>query len=204
MLYRAPKHCMTGHLLYIFSLLILNASDCHPNPGPRMVKYPCDICEKACVWSRNVRSVACSNCDQWFHKNCLNMPTVLYEPLEQTVISWYCCGCVLPNFYTSLFEDFEASNSTCNTPSHASFSSVNTESSIGSPKYTSSPKSHRNVPPSNKKAQILVINFQSIHSKRESFGQCLSIVTQMLSLQARPGSTQQSQKEKYYLQIINL
>ena len=97
------------------------------------------------------------------------MPTVLYEPLEQTVISWYCCGCGLPNFYTSLFEDFEASNSTCSTPSHASFSSVNTESCIGSPEYTSSPKSHRNVPPSNKKARILVINFQSTRSKRERF-----------------------------------
>ena len=97
------------------------------------------------------------------------MPTVLYEPLEQTDISWYCCGCGLPNFNTSLFEDFEASNSTCSTPSHTSFSSVNTESSIGSPEYTSSPKSHRNVPLSKKKARILVINFQSIRSKRESF-----------------------------------
>ena len=169
MLCRAPKRCMTGHLLYIFSLLILNASDCQPNPGPRMVTYSCGICEKACVWSRNVRSVACSNCYRWFHKNCLNMPTVLYEPLEQTDISWYCCGCGLPNFNTSLFEDFEASNSTCSTPSHTSFSSVNTESSIGSPEYTSSPKSHRNVPLSKKKAHILVINFQSIRSKRESF-----------------------------------
>ena len=89
MLLRAPKRCLTGHLLYVFSLLILNASDCHPNPGPRTVKYPCGICGNACVWSRNVRSVACSNCDQRFHKNCLNMPTVLYEPLEQTEISWY-------------------------------------------------------------------------------------------------------------------
>ena len=97
------------------------------------------------------------------------MPTVLYEPLEQTDISWYCCGCGLPNFNTSLFEDFEASNSTCSTPSHTSFSSVNTESSIGSPEYTSSPKSHRNVPLSKKKACILAINFQSIRSKRESF-----------------------------------
>ena len=169
MLLRAPKRCMTGHLMYLFSLLILNASDCQPNPGPRTVKYPCGICGKACVWSRNVRSVACSNCDQWFHKNCLNMPTVLYEPLEQTDISWYCCGCGLPNFNTSLFEDFDISDPTCSTPSQTSFSSVNTEGSIGLPDFTSSPTTHRNVPLSKKKARILVINFQSIRSKRESF-----------------------------------
>ena len=26
------KKCMTGHLLYVFGLLLLNVSDCHPNP----------------------------------------------------------------------------------------------------------------------------------------------------------------------------
>ena len=76
---------------------------------------------------------------------------------------------VVAKFQYKLVEDFEASNSTCSTPSHTSFSSVNTESSIGSPEYTSLPKSHRNVPLSKKKARILVINFQSIRSKRESF-----------------------------------
>lgn len=112
-LVRAPKRCMSGHLLYVFSLMILNASDCHPNPGPRQPKYPCGICSKACVWSRTIRSVACSSCEKWFHKDCLNMPTVLYEPLELTEVSWYCCGCGLPNFNTSLFEDFELSSTTC-------------------------------------------------------------------------------------------
>lgn len=97
------------------------------------------------------------------------MPTVLYEPLEQTDISWYSCGLGLPNFNTSLLEDFETSNYTCSTPSHTSFSSVNTECNIGSPEFASSPTRQRNVPLSKKKARILVINFQSIRSKRESF-----------------------------------
>jgi hypothetical protein len=35
------------------------------------------------------------------------MKTVIYEPLEQSNASWYCCNCGLPNFNTSLFEDFE-------------------------------------------------------------------------------------------------
>ena len=74
-----------------------------------------------------------------------------------------------PKLNTSLFEDFETSNSTSSTPSHTSFSSVNSECSIGSPEFASSPTRHRNVPLSKKKARILVINFQSIRSKRDSF-----------------------------------
>ena len=141
----------------MFSLMLLNASDCHPNPGPRTVKYPCGICGKACVWSRTVRSVACSSCENWFHKDCLNMPTVLYEPLEQTDMSWYCCTCVLPNFNTSLFEDIEASETGCSTPSHiSSNSSIDSSSNIGSPRYASSPNQRTTTPLSNKKVRLLV------------------------------------------------
>ena len=167
---KAPKKCMFGHLLYMFSLMLLNASDCHPNPGPWTVKYPCGICGKACVWSRTVRLVACSSCENWFHKDCLNMPTVLYEPLEQTDMSWYCCTCGLPNFNTSLFEDIDASETGCSTPSHiSSNNSIDSSSNIGSPRYASSPNQRTSTPLSNKKVRLLVINFQSLRPKRESF-----------------------------------
>jgi hypothetical protein len=49
--------------VYIFALLTSNASDCHPNIGPitrRSVKYPSEICGKACKWSRTIRSIACT------------------------------------------------------------------------------------------------------------------------------------------------
>jgi hypothetical protein len=55
----AMKHCLTttnrgschnrSSYLYIFALVLLNANDCHPNPGPRAPKYPCQICSKACT-----------------------------------------------------------------------------------------------------------------------------------------------------------
>ena len=145
------------------------ASDCHLNPGPRRIKYPCGICGKACVWSKTVRSVACSSCENWFHKDCLNMPTA-NEPLEQTEVSWYCCTCGLPNFCTSLYEEMDASHTACSTPSHTSVnSSIDSSSNIGSPRYASSPKQHRSTPLSKRKIRILVINFQSLRSKRESF-----------------------------------
>ena len=78
----SPKRCSRGHLLYLCSLVIQNAHDCHPNPGPRPPKFPCQECGKACKWSKTIRSVACSNCEKWFHTDCLHMNTAVYETLE--------------------------------------------------------------------------------------------------------------------------
>jgi hypothetical protein len=43
------------------------------------------------------------------------MNTQIYEALENTDISWYCCNCGLPNFNTSLFEDFVELSTPINT-----------------------------------------------------------------------------------------
>jgi hypothetical protein len=48
-------------LTYICLLLIVNSSDCHPNPGPITPKYPCLICNKA-VKSKDP-SICCDGCD---------------------------------------------------------------------------------------------------------------------------------------------
>ena len=54
----APQKCTGGHFLYLFPFLLLNASDCHLNPGPRTDRFPCGECGRACTWSRTVRSVS--------------------------------------------------------------------------------------------------------------------------------------------------
>ena len=127
---RAPKKCIKGHLAYIFYILILTSSDYHPNPGPRTPKYPCGICGKAVRWSRTIRSVACNDCEVWFHKDCLGMSTAVYEPLEATDVSWYCCNCGIPNFHSRLFNETEIDHSSLchtgglHTPSNADHSSL--------------------------------------------------------------------------------
>ena len=124
------------------SLVIQNAHDCHQNPGPRLPKFPCQECGKACKWSKTVRSVACSNCENWFHTDCLHMNTAVHEALEASDVSWYCCNCGIPNFNTSLFEDFLPSSSDSLHTSRSSISSdgfVLDTSNIGLPKSTSSP-----------------------------------------------------------------
>ena len=165
----APKKCMSGHFLYLFSLLLLNASDCHPNPGPRTVRFPCGECGRACTWSRTVRSIHCTNCEKWFHKQCLQMSTHIYNALDGTDITWHCCQCGIPNFNSSLFMDFEASMSSCSTPFSTSFSS-NNSSVFGSPQHASSPRaSRRKQPTAKRKLRTLIINFQSMRAKREAF-----------------------------------
>ena len=135
------KKCMTGHLLGVFGLLLLNASDCHPNPGPRQVRFPCEVCSKACRWSKTIRSIVCSGCDKWFHKNCLSRKTAVYNALTNTDIRWYCCNCGLPNFSTSLFEDYEFSSTDHDTiqTSVSLVYSFGDFSLIGPPQITTSP-----------------------------------------------------------------
>ena len=176
---KQPKRPMKSHLSYIFGILLLISSDCHPNPGPRTPKYPCGICSKAVRWSKTVRSVACTECEVWYHIDCLGMATAVYEPLETTDVSWYCCNCGIPNFNTSLFTEFESlstSTTTSSNPSDVSTPksdhSFNSDLSFSHPVSTSSPARthvHDTNNNTNKRVWILNINFQSIKSKREEF-----------------------------------
>ena len=157
-----------GHFLYLFSLVILQSHDCHPNPGPRTPKYPCQVCGKACRWSKTIKSVACNNCEQWYHKDCMQMNTATYEALEKTDMSWCCFKCGIPNFDTSLFEDFEATMDTSRNSGSTGNGSFNL-SDIGHPKSASSPNPRKRQPVTKRCLKILNINFQSIRSKKEAF-----------------------------------
>ena len=117
---RPNKHAV----LYLCVLVMLQAGDCQPNPGPNDAslagntsdssepKFPCNICKIACLWGE--RAVCCDNCDEWYHVECMGMKTECYQVLEQhSSLSWLCCQCGLPNFASSLFTSgsVEISNS---------------------------------------------------------------------------------------------
>ena len=76
------------------------------------------------------------------------MNTAVYDALANTDISWYCCNCSLPNFSTSLFEDFQFS-STDHDTTHASVSSVDSFGNV-LPQITVSPTKGKLIPVSNK------------------------------------------------------
>ena len=83
-------------------------------PGPRTPKYPCGECSKAVRWEK---SIACDTCDRWFHKDCLQMTSRIFE--SQKNLSWYCHSCALPN--TSCpFESFNSDISSPGASTHKS------------------------------------------------------------------------------------
>jgi len=171
------KGKMSG--LYLSQVLIHNANDCHPNPDPRSPKFPCQVCSKACTWSKKIRSIACNNCELWFHTDCLKMTSAIYDALNNTDSSWYCCNCGIPNFNSSLFEDFPFQDNSLTTPTTPSgLHSFSSDSlSIGSPKLTSSPKRKQPKPLFENNLRILTINFQSLRSKREELWTLLEFST---------------------------
>ena len=104
-LYPSIRRGKMHTLLYISILMIATASDVEENPGPRTPKYPCQICEKAVTWKQ--RGIACDDCQQWYHVQCMCMDTHMYETLcNHSNLSWHCDNCGMPNFATSLFESF--------------------------------------------------------------------------------------------------
>jgi hypothetical protein len=132
------KRCKNDHLMYISRLLLMISSDCELNPGPRTPKYPCQICSKACIWGQ--RAVACDNCDQWYHVNCLGMASQNYNYHAQTDVSWICCTCGLPNFSTALFESLIIDTSNVFDSLNMSTNTTGNTTRPGSPPHTSSPK----------------------------------------------------------------
>ena len=65
--------------------MVAQSGDVHPNPGPR-VKYPCDVCSKACKWNQNC--IVCDNCETWLHKQCIGMNSLIFNQLANSSCTW--------------------------------------------------------------------------------------------------------------------
>ena len=79
---------------------------------PRRPKYPCGICSYACKSG----VLACDDCGQWIHKECIGMSTSLFTRLGDCSDCWYCPSCKSKNnsnkIYTLSFENTSTSSST--------------------------------------------------------------------------------------------
>ena len=78
---RSKMHTLT----YIYFQIIMNSADVESKPDPRKPKYPCQMCEKAVTWKQS--GVACDDCQQWYHVDCMHMSTPVYESLNH-VNNW--------------------------------------------------------------------------------------------------------------------
>ena len=183
-------------LRFLCTFLMLQAGDLETNPGPRPLKYPCQICHLACKWGQC--SVRCDSCDLWYHKDCMLMGTGVFEYLNTTEASWICCRCSIPNFNSSLFShhDFTDSNPfspldnsggndfsdvlplATSSPKHAKDSAKRTNTSgprqrarRSTQRSTSSSCTFTNRNTTNNKIlKVVVVNCQSVKNKSKEFG----------------------------------
>ena len=79
-------------LLYLCSLLLAQSYAPEPNPGPRPIRFPCGVCNKAVRWG--TPGVCCDSCDVWYHQNCMCMSDNVYAALKN--VSWECFQCGVP------------------------------------------------------------------------------------------------------------
>ena len=152
------------------NLLLILSGNIELNPGPRhgntkpKQTFPCGICNKNCTWRQ--RSVACDGCEVWYHKNCLNMNTAIFQNLQN--VSWLCCKCGIPNFNSGIFNQ---SNSNLNCSN--SFELLNsTLEKDPIPISTSTPKLPSKKPKFNG-ISTMVINFRSLFKKAAGFSNSL-------------------------------
>ena len=164
------SHYSNGNHKLTYITLIMLMYDTEPNPGPP--KYPCGTCNKAVTWKD--KGVCCDHCDKWYHIDCQNLRSIIYEGLGNSNVSWECLQCGLPNFSSAVF----GSSTILNTENSFSVlgSTHSRLSSVGSPGVplaASSPK-----PPSNEQRKkqhqprylkVLNINCQSIVNKKAEF-----------------------------------
>ena len=78
----------------IIKLLMIPNCSVEINPGLRASRVPCEGCHKAVSIGP---SIACDNCDQWFHKSCINMNTIIFEVYQDnSSVKWYAVVVVFP------------------------------------------------------------------------------------------------------------
>ena len=157
-------------------LILAIAGDIQMNPGPRIPKYPCAICRKACTWK--TRAIQCDDCDNWHHAQCVDMNSHVYSALDSPDMSWHCFACGIPQFSSSLFSSFSRNDHsrTSTSSSNSSTLSQNTGSPIFDKNRmcTSSPIPNPRTKidcqlATQQNVNLLIINFQSVLSKADEF-----------------------------------
>ena len=88
-------------LAFVSILVMMQAGDLHPNPGPYKPKFPCVLCDKAAKW--NQRAVSCDECQGWFHVDCMAMSTTV-SLLKVAKLNGYAASVASPTFRALCFQ----------------------------------------------------------------------------------------------------
>eukprot|EP00057_Strongylocentrotus_purpuratus_P016740 XP_011671214.1 PREDICTED: uncharacterized protein LOC105441623 [Strongylocentrotus purpuratus] len=155
---------------------------------PKKPKFP--YCGKNVAWKS--KGIQCEGeCEQWFHAECINFNSTDYSALGTSSIVWICNICGVHNIsrsdllLPSAFSSNLSSQNLFSYLNHTDIESCTTNDSkdegesddslcLGSPKFSSSPRTSKKKPnnPTKPKAKVLTIlnvNCQSIRAKKQSF-----------------------------------
>ena len=98
-----PYNCKSG-FAYLILILLANANDINPNPGPThndSTIFPCGTCDQPVTWDN--RAIRCDTCDQWYHIGCQDVHSKTYSYLvsdEHVAIRWDCMICDNSNYHS--------------------------------------------------------------------------------------------------------
>ena len=118
------------------------------NPGPTNIKYPCGEGARAVKFGP---SIACDQCNVWYHQECAGMNSTIFECYTNATIEmqWRCIKCGLPNISASLFDSSMPSTN----------SSLNLDEDMLRVK--------------SKSLKVVTVNFQSIYNKKDELSSYL-------------------------------
>ena len=128
--------------------LLLVSGNVKLNPGPTNINYPCGECARAVKFGP---SMACDQCNVWYHQECAGMNKTIFECYTNATIEmqWTCIECGLPNISASLFD--------------SSMSSINSSLNLDEEMLRVKSKSLR----------VVKVNFQSIYNKKDELSSFL-------------------------------
>ena len=178
--YQIIQHPGKKATFFLGLLLLMLSGDCEQNPGPSpdqssCSRFPCEIYHEPCTWSQ--QAIQCDECDCWYHGNCMDVNSVVYQALGNSNISWICVSCGVPNFSTSLFSQWSVNLSN----TFSSLEKLPDEGPLSPPMAQSSPKGrHQPSGKSSKKPtsrnykplKVIVVNFGSIKNKVADLAAC--------------------------------
>ena len=106
---KAGLRTSSSSLLYLATVLLTGCIE--TNPGP---EFPCISCGEEVTFEQ--RAVCCDSCEQWMHKSCMGMDSVVYNFLAGSDCMWICPSsiCDVPNFSSTLFRPPLVDSTTAN------------------------------------------------------------------------------------------
>ena len=90
---------------FVIQLLLLLSGTVEVNPGPirRTPKFPCGECKRAVA--NSVKSIACDNCQKWYHLKCIPMGDQVFDCYAKDEdLEWICSYCALKDISSTLFD----------------------------------------------------------------------------------------------------